>query len=234
MSLPPKNPSLPQNDSVLQQKARAAQIDAAQQSYEWTETVASLPGVPLATTVPENDEPTLEWSLMLVGILLKIVRNVIAVKLTSVDKGELTAAGIAEASARCDAIEHAAAKISAHHHVNSGGNVFARGLAAIENAIEASDAANHLATLKGHMCELRAMMELSDSDLHSIGVSGAPSLDDYRALFDTLKTPGIAYTFQDDDEFARLRVAGPNPVLIKNITKLPDNFGLSEIGRAHV
>ncbi len=234
MSLPPKNPSLPQNDSAPQQQARAAQIAATQLSYEWTETVASLPGVPLASAVPENDEPTLEWSLMLVGILLKIVRNVIAVKLTSVDKGELAAAGIAEASARCDAIEYTAAKISAHHHVNSGGTVFARGLAAIENAIEDAEAATHLATLKEHMCELRAMMELSDSDLHSIGASSAPSLDDYQALFDTLKTPGIVYTFQDDDEFARLRVAGPNPVLIKNITKLPDNFGLSDARYASV
>jgi arachidonate 15-lipoxygenase len=234
MSLPPKNPSLPQNDTPSQQKARAAQIMAARQSYEWTKTVPSLPGVPLATAVPENDEPTLEWSLMLVGVLLKIVRNALAVKLSSADKGVLAAANVAAASARCDAIAQASAGISALHHSNAGGNIFARGLAAVENAIEDAMATAHRAELKSHMCELYAMIESHATDQDGIGTPDAPSLEAYRALFDTLKTPAIAYTFQDDDEFARLRVAGPNPVLIRNISTLPDNFGLSEAQYASV
>ena len=228
MSLPPKNPSLPQNDSPAEQKMRAAQISAAREAYEWTKSVATLPGVPLAANVPEDQEPTLEWSLMLVGVLLEIVRNAIAVKLTSVDKGVLGAASMNEASTRCEAIAAAASRISVHHHVVSGGNIFARGLHAIENAIEATAAAMHLAELKAHMCELRTIMEMTDNELRGTGASGQPSFEAYCALFDTLSLPGIAYTFQEDDEFARLRVAGPNPVLIKNIAALPEHFQLSD------
>ncbi len=50
------------------------------------------------------------------------------------------------------------------------------------------------------------------------------SLDAYRALFDTIAVPGFAYIFQEDDQFARLRVAGPNAMLIQGISALPDNF----------
>ncbi len=40
--------------------------------------------------------------------------------------------------------------------------------------------------------------------------------------------------FQDDSEFARLRVAGPNAVLIKQIAALPENFALSAARYAQV
>ena len=59
-------------------------------------------------------------------------------------------------------------------------------------------------------------------------------LDDYRALFKTIDLPGIAWCFQDDAEFARLRVAGPNPVLITGIDALPANFPLSPAAYARV
>ena len=55
------------------------------------------------------------------------------------------------------------------------------------------------------------------------------SIEAYRALFATLPVPGISYVFQDDSEFARLRVQGPNPMLIAAVTgALPAKFPLSE------
>jgi arachidonate 15-lipoxygenase len=54
------------------------------------------------------------------------------------------------------------------------------------------------------------------------------------ALFDSLRVPGIAYSFQEDDVFARLRVAGPNAVLVKGIDALPANFPLTEAQYAAV
>ena len=46
-------------------------------------------------------------------------------------------------------------------------------------------------------------------------VSGpASSLDDYNNLFQFISLPAISGTFQEDSQFANMRVAGPNPVMI--------------------
>ena len=85
----------------------------------------SLPGVPLATAVPKNDEPTIAWFVILIGVGLDIVRNALTVKLGGVDKGELDSprATYETALAECDAIEASAAKIAVEHGVHTGGNL---------------------------------------------------------------------------------------------------------------
>lgn len=52
-------------------------------------------------------------------------------------------------------------------------------------------------------------------------VSGpASSLDDYNNLFQFISLPAISGTFQEDSQFANMRVAGPNPVMIARIHEL--------------
>lgn len=70
---------------------------------------------------------------------------------------------------------------------------------------------------------------MTDAERSAIGssVNNSATLEDYRALFDTLPMPSIGWTFVEDDVFARLRVAGPNSVLIERVTTLPTNFPLS-------
>jgi arachidonate 15-lipoxygenase len=52
----------------------------------------------------------------------------------------------------------------------------------------------------------------------------------YENLFQTLPLPSIARTFQHNKTFARFRVAGQNPMLIKKIIRLPDNFPVTDAG----
>ncbi|WP_263080428.1 hypothetical protein [Endozoicomonas sp. Mp262] len=59
-------------------------------------------------------------------------------------------------------------------------------------------------------------------------------LDAYKNLFKTLPVPDIASTFQSDECFARLRVAGPNPMLLSRINQLPANFPVSREGYQQV
>lgn len=54
------------------------------------------------------------------------------------------------------------------------------------------------------------------------------ALDEYTALFQTLPLPAVAHHLFDDESFARYRVAGPNPMLIKGIKRIPVNFPLSD------
>jgi len=54
------------------------------------------------------------------------------------------------------------------------------------------------------------------------------SLDDYAAIFRTIAAPAIADTFQDDGVFARQRVAGANPLVIRQVRGLDDRFPVTE------
>ena len=220
------NPTLPQNDNAAEQARRAAQIVTTSANYIWTKDIATLEGVPLAATVPKSDDPTLEWFIILAKVGLEIARNAIAVKLSGLGSSH-DGVALITAQARCGAIETSLVSLSAHHDAKTGGNIFKRVESAVEESVEYLDQTAHLALLKDHVAELRAMIELTDAERHSIGAAVPPSLEAYRALFDTLDVPGIAYMFQEDDVFARLRVAGPNAMLIKGIAALPNNFALT-------
>ncbi|HEY0597202.1 lipoxygenase family protein [Sphingopyxis sp.] len=226
--MPSADPTLPQNDTAAQQTARAAQLTAAQAVYVWTTDVATLPGVPLATDVPKNDEPTIAWFVILIGVGLDIVRNALTVKLGGVDKGELDSprAEYEAALAECDAIEASAAKIAAEHGVHTGGNIFARMIGDVENAVAAAERDAHVALLKGYKDRLEELMKVDEAQ--GLGSKTPRSIEAYRALFATLPVPGISYMFQDDSEFARLRVQGPNCMLITAVgDALPAKFPLS-------
>lgn len=237
MTSAPIHPSLPQNDSPQQQAARQAQLASSQQIYVWTDAIPTLPDVPAVTAVPTADEPTLEWFLKLGGILLGLARNQLSVKLDSSLKGELatTPATIAAQHARCDAIEADLAAMAARH----APHIAATKPGLIDDLVAVADeaaAAVDFARARDHACELKDMVTMSDEERSAIGASAnmGATLDDYRALFATLPLPAIAWTFVDDATFARLRVAGPNSVLIEGISALPANFPLSDADYAAV
>ena len=60
------------------------------------------------------------------------------------------------------------------------------------------------------------------------GPDDVPSLEHYDDLFRKISLPPIAKDFQDDKVFAYMRIAGPNPVLIKRMETRVDHFPVSE------
>lgn len=56
----------------------------------------------------------------------------------------------------------------------------------------------------------------------------ASGLEDYLKLFATLPLPKIADSFQTDEFFALMRVAGPNPVMIERLTTADRRFPVTE------
>ena len=68
---------------------------------------------------------------------------------------------------------------------------------------------------------LAKLMENSPSGI-------ASTLENYEQLFATIEVPAIADTFASDEEFAYMRVAGPNPLMIERITTADDRFPVTE------
>lgn len=56
----------------------------------------------------------------------------------------------------------------------------------------------------------------------------ATSLKDYENLFPVIGVPAIAKSYQEDEVFAYMRVAGYNPVMIERVTSLGDRFPVTD------
>ena len=253
MSRAAVQPTLPQNDTPAEQAQRIAQIAASRVTYEWTTSVPSLPGVPLSATVPSNDEPTLAWFLLLIEVGLKIAFNRLALDLSQQGSGLDSTDIVHDASnprdlsghvhqvpptppshvgarVRCQHIAESAAEIRAHYARQPGGGLLGRLGAEVETGVDLVLHDEHRERLRGYAGEVRDII----GSIDAAPPAASASLEAYMALFDSLRVPGIAYTFQEDDVFARLRVAGPNAVLIQGITALPANFPLTDAQYAGV
>lgn len=213
------NPSLPQNDTPEQRAQRREQINATSTIYQWTTDIASLPGVPLATQVPPDDQPSIAWWFKVLKVGIAILDNVKSVLLNPIFTGLSEAAqktvndALAEARDITSKVEALRDK---HRRANAGPS--------LENSIEEATQAADIEELRVHDRALRDIVTVIIDVLKAEEAAHTRSIEAYRDLYQTLPVPGIAYTFQDDDEFARLRVAGPNPMLLQGIDQIPENF----------
>ncbi|MDJ0702225.1 MAG: lipoxygenase family protein [Leptolyngbyaceae cyanobacterium MO_188.B28] len=53
-------------------------------------------------------------------------------------------------------------------------------------------------------------------------------LKDFQELFKTIELPALAFTYQEDEVFAAMRVAGPNPVMLQRLTEPDLRFPVTE------
>ncbi|HEX4849020.1 MAG TPA: lipoxygenase family protein, partial [Novosphingobium sp.] len=223
----PSNPTLPQNDNLIRREERKLQLDLTRLSYEWG-TLDTVPQVPLASGLPLNEVPTLTWWVMLADILVGLVVNHLEVqKAAAAQDPAADTAGIAANAALAAAIATEVAAIKSRiAHNTQGGTIWTRLAEDAELFVEGLGEEALAARFEDHARALCAALELSVAKEADFGTALPRSLETYRALFQTIPLPGIAWTFQDDAEFARLRVAGPNPVLIERVEQMPAKFPL--------
>ena len=223
------NPTLPQKDSAAGRQKRVGQLATARTQYAWASDNANLPGVPLANVVPANDKPTLPWFILVIGIGLEIAHNLLEIKLSQMGDlaDESDRDDIEDTQNSLRKIETSIRRIARDHGQHSGINFFTQTFASVENFLENVAHGKDLLTLAARADELKALVDTIKVEGMGHDAEGHRTIEAYRALFASLAVPGIAYNFQDDDVFARLRVAGPNPVLIKGIEALPANFPLT-------
>jgi arachidonate 15-lipoxygenase len=246
------NPSLPQTDSPAEQQARAAQLQAAQQTYTYTYDT-SLQPLAVATTVPKADGPALIWAGSAVILTLDLLGNVLA-KASKIfgpgakkptiprESPEDLAKAIETVVELRDLHEdlaktltdlHAnpvkAAAQEASHSPAKGLLGFAEGLVArVEAAIEGESPAEKALRLIGEIGK-KLLTDFGQKLLAYLEFYGeASNIGVYAEQFQTMRVPEIESAWDDDRMFAWLRIAGPNPGLIKGISALPGSFPVSE------
>jgi len=166
---------------------------------------------------------------MLTGIFVTLVENHLAVQKLGQQRG--LAVDVVEIAANDALVAAIAADVAAIKakiaHNTSRGTIWSRLEQDAEMAILALGEEALAAKFEDHARKLCAVLELGVAREETLGSAFPRSLESYRDLFQTIPVPGIAWCFQDDHEFARLRVAGPNPMLLKRIHQIPAKFPLS-------
>ncbi|HRI71952.1 MAG TPA: lipoxygenase family protein, partial [Polyangium sp.] len=71
----------------------------------------------------------------------------------------------------------------------------------------------------------RIVESLLEAQLSKAGLFGpAQAMSDYARQFQSIVVPNVVSVAMSDASFARMRIAGPNPVVIRKIDALPSNF----------
>lgn len=212
-----KNPTLPQDDSPAEREKRDKQIAETRVTYQWTDTMPNVVGVPMATDVPEQDQPTLQWYLKVIEAALAIVENVLA-NIAHKDNEHVST---------LLTIKDKLHKLKAAHETHDHSSVLSWVLDKINEmkVVIASD-------IGGGRQELEKLVKLLQEDVTEAVIGTDTGLSAYKNLFqtDTVSLDPLAENFQNDEVFAYFRLGGPNPMLIKRIDALPAHFAVTEAG----
>lgn len=216
---PRLHPSLPQNDSAAGRRQRQKQLRESQQTYRWTDQMPNVKGVPMAAEVPFADEPSLPWLLLVAETGLKLAENFLVVKLESGKRK-----GLAEDAAAQRKLAEVRARLATTQTLKASHPDEAQTDLAHELVFAAKHVAlQHADSFEELLADFKALV--AEFEQHT---AQGDALADYEALFKTLPLPAIARDFMDDASFARYRIAGPNPMLIRGIVELPAKLPLSD------
>ncbi|QBB69025.1 lipoxygenase [Pseudolysobacter antarcticus] len=213
-AVPVLRPMLPQKVNLIAASLRRVGLVAQQAQYVWTESHLDLAGVPMGALLPPAEAPTLEHQLRTSVLALEAVENLAASMspstLVTIDQQLLNSLGIQLSALRA-----------------SFNNLLATntGLATLSAATQ-----NLLGGLLNSVGMIGTQLKQIHHGLLAQGTFDPPSktVAQYDALFVTLPKPAVAQYLHDDEFFARMRVAGPNPMLIRRATSLPAKFPLSD------
>lgn len=118
--------------------------------------------------------------------------------------------------------------------LHTGVSLLERGLEAVDAKVMDRVTGGHSQGQRSPLDWLESLVKLLARDAAralatEIGVYGpASALQDYAAQFSVLVPPSFSAAWEEDQAFAWLRLAGPNPMVIQGVSALPPALPLSE------
>ena len=215
-------PVIPQRDSWVGRGIRSADLVKQNFVYTWNYFFPTVPGAPMATVVPLEDLPTVEWLIPMVLEAAQLVLNFIV----SIP-GQLTAQQQSQA---------ASMKSQWQSLLTKGQQIqtqFNQLTSQYQNASMADPAAlAQIAAMQVQLTAISAEQQAAWPNIATFlqGLKGTiDGTSGYQAMFSSLPFPEAAKpeNLHDDNLFAYMRVAGPNPMLLERVDTLPANFPLT-------
>jgi arachidonate 15-lipoxygenase len=218
-------PTLPQYDSLTGSIARQAQLAATRLVYTWTYDFPDMPGVPKQGPVMAPTElQSAEWSITEAQVIASVTSNIL-LWLAS-NPTAVTGIAVDQVPISLQTLETEIASSQSAY-------------SAITAALPASAplAAGVAAQLQSIVQSLQSAEDTLFNELKTALQTGTWATPDgqdddyvanYRAMFVTQPLPEVASGFRDDALFARLRVAGFNPVMLQRLTALPTKLPITQ------
>ncbi len=213
-ALPVFKPTLPQKADFVSAGVRRLGLVAQQASYLWTESHINLAGVPMGAVVPPGELPTLEHQLQTTARAIEAVTNFAA----SFANSPLASSSLLP----LDSLRTRLVAAQANFDSLAASNLGAQTLT--------TTVLNLLTGITNTVGDISTQLKQIHSNLLAQGTpfGESKSVAQCDALFVTIERPAIAQVLADNDVFAYMRVAGPNPMLIKQVRSLPSKFPLSD------
>lgn len=203
-------------------------LESKRQEYQYNYT--HIPPVAMVDTLPEKEKFSFPWQLMVARVVFELLVNTIIV-----NRGDRHKAGAAddvqaslietfrETLGECKGLYRT--KILWQVKKYAPRFLFGRLSAEFEDIEELVK--DILTTVSRNFLEKFA--ENVQEKLKLDAPTGkANTLKDFQALFKTIELPAVAYTHQEDEVFAAMRIAGPNPVMLQRLTEADPRFPVTE------
>ena len=212
-ALPVPRPTLPQKIDPISASLRRLGLITQQATYRWTEQHINLAGVPMGAVVPPGELPALEHQLKTTTRAVEAVTNFAA----SFAPGALSTSSLQSLDNLRSRLALAQASFDSLAAANAG-------VLSLPAAV-----LTLLSGLTSSVGDIGTQLKQIHSNLIQ-GPQGsqAKTVAQYDALFVTIEKPAVAQFLRDNDFFASMRVAGANPMLIKQARSLPAKFPLSD------
>ena len=213
-AVPVPRPTLPQKLDPISASVRRLGLVAQQAAYRWTESHVNLAGVPMAAVVPPGELPALEHQLKATARALEAVTNFAA----SCGPSALATGSLLSLDNLRSRLAQAQGSFDGLVAANAGVSTLPAAVLAL------------LGTLTSSVGDIATQLKQIHDGLLAQGTQGsqAKTVAQYDALFVTIEKPAVAQVLRDNEFFAAMRVAGPNPMLIRKVRSLPAKFPLSD------
>ena len=213
-AVPVPKPTLPQKIDPISAGLRRLALTTQQASYRWTESHINLAGVPMATVVPPGELPALEHQLKATTRAVEAVTNLAA-----------SFAPSTLSSSSLQSLDSLRSRLAAAHASFDSLAAANAGVQSLTAAVQAL-----LASLTSSVGDIATQLrQIHDQLLAQAPLGNQPkTVAQYDALFVTIEKPEVAQLLHDNDLFAAMRVAGPNPMLISKARSLPAKFPLND------
>ncbi|MFI6040417.1 lipoxygenase family protein [Nocardia sp. NPDC051321] len=223
------NPLLPQHDP--NPAGRAAELGRLQSKYVWTEDANFVHGVPMAASLSIEDNPTLEWLVMVIDEHYQVISNIALALIRHFDHliGDMLQPLVDQLFGLKASVDNVVRIVAPflESPVAQPLDLATRGpLYLLTETVQTV-----LRTLDQIRDDLfKTLRKMFDSP--GLGNFGTvDGVQRYRQLYATIPVPAIDESLHDDIVFARMRVAGPNPMVLRQVRgTMPANFPLDDKG----
>lgn len=199
-------------------------LEIARQKYQYNYT--HLPPLALVDTVPPEDEFSSDWVRLLAFKGIQLLINTLAV-----NRGDRGREGLSDDIRRFLLEALIKQPFSVRRTVVTAIVGFVKELrqrSLAQSARELDEVIIGVIKRVGR-ARVKEIILAAAEILAKDRPMGRPSaIDEYLKLYPEVKVPAIAAGFEDDGVFVYLRVAGPNPIMLKRTQTLGANFPVTE------